>query len=324
MTAAGILRALLLRLAWVAIAAFVALGSAGIVGAMAHEPGTPARPELTWAGDLAAEPALDAATVRLQALSDHLDSLGTTARQALVTVVAGDLASLQELIAAGTDQMAIVDASATGLETALARVPGVGPDGELVVSAALRHRYEALVGTRGLTDGLRADWTAFTGRASDAASLTGLLVGHDPQTAAAVKEGQAGHYKQALKLLDASDATIARSRAVAARLASTTDVSTLNDWLDRNAAYDAALRNLYQSLVDAKGRVTSAVRKAFEAEKAARANLPTDTRGLVVIMAEVAQGGLNQAVISIEEARGSLAAALELQSRLKAGSGLPD
>jgi hypothetical protein len=39
----------------------------------------------------------------------------------------------------------------------------------------------------------------------------------------------------------------------------------------------------------------------------------------------VAQGGLNQAVISIEEARGTLAAALETQAELKAGqSPLPE
>ena len=100
-------------------------------------------------------------------------------------------------------------------------------------------------------------------------------------------------------------------------------MSTLITWLDRNAEYDAALRGLYQSLVDAKGRVTDDVRAAFAAEKEARARLPEDARGLVVIMAEVAQGGLNQAVISIEEARGSLSAALDVQADLRAGGTPP-
>ena len=59
------------------------------------------------------------------------------------------------------------------------------------------------------------------------------------------------------------------------------------------------------------------MRAAFEAEKQARASLPGDTRGVVVIMAEVAQGGLNQAVIAIEEVRGTLAAALDVQAQLK-------
>ena len=52
--------------------------------------------------------------------------------------------------------------------------------------------------------------------------------------------------------------------------------------------------------------MTEAVRKAFDDEQKARKRLPVDTRPLVVIMNDVAQGGLNQVVISIEETRGSL------------------
>jgi stage V sporulation protein SpoVS len=51
------------------------------------------------------------------------------------------------------------------------------------------------------------------------------------------------------------------------------------------------------------------VRRALSAVEAARASLPPDTRALVVILADVARGGLNQAVIAIEEARGRLAEA---------------
>ena len=40
-------------------------------------------------------------------------------------------------------------------------------------------------------------------------------------------------------------------------------------------------------------------------------SLPPDTRGLVVIMAEIGRGGMNGAVITIEEARAKLADALE-------------
>ena len=38
-------------------------------------------------------------------------------------------------------------------------------------------------------------------------------------------------------------------------------------------------------------------------------------------MSDIAQGGLNQAVIAIEEARGALAEALDLQQQLRAGAG---
>ncbi len=319
----GTLRTPLARLAWLAVAALIALGSAGVISAMQHQPGSTDRAELTYEGDLAAGPALDAATDELKTLADAVDVLGSTARQALAAVVAGDGDGLQALIAGGTAQLAAVGRAAGDYRAAVAAVPGMGADGELAVSETTRRRYEALEEVTGLTAGLDAEWTAFTGRALDASALTGLLVRHDEQTAAAAGEGSAAHYREALALLDTSDAIIVEARALAERLGKAADVATLVTWLDRSAAYDASLRNLYQSLVDAKGRVTDAVRAAFAAEKDARSLLPEDTRPLVVIMAEVAQGGLNQAVISIEEARGALAAALETQAELKAGQSPP-
>ena len=324
-TVSGTLRKLLNRLAWLAVAALIAFGSAGVVAAMQHQPGSTDRAELTYAGDLAAGPALDAATLELQALADEVDALGSIARQTLAAVVAGDLDAQQALIDKGTAQLAAVDRQAGAYRAAVAAIPGMDTAGEPTVSESLRRRYEELGTVTGLTAGLEAEWTAFTGRATDAAILTGLLTRHDEQTAAAAREGSAAHYAEALALLDTSDATIAEARALADRLGKAADVATLVTWLDRNATYDASLRNLYKSLVDAKGRVTDKVRAAFAAEKEARSLLPGDTRGLVVIMAEVAQGGLNQAVIAIEEARGTLAAALEVQAELKAGqSPLPE
>jgi hypothetical protein len=212
-----------------------------------------------------------------------------------------------------------VQAAATSLDQALAAIPGTGDGRELRLSSALTARYDALADTADLTSGLESDWAAFAGRALDAASLTRLLARHDTETADAAGQGSAAHYRRALTLLDKSDATIAQARALRDRLARTTDVSTLTQWLDRSAGYDRALRTLYDAMVDSKGRVTDRVRRAFQGEQAARAQLPQDTRGLVVIMADVAQGGLNQAVISIEQARGALGAALDAQRKLQAG-----
>ncbi len=313
-----------MRLAWLAVASLIAFGSAGVVAAMQHQPASAGRPELTFAGDEAARPALNAATDELGALADEVDVLGALARQALTTVVGGDLDVLQTLIAGGTAQLAVVDRQAAELRAAVAGVPGMGSNSALTVSGDLRRRHQGLVATIGLTVGLDADWGAFTGRALDAARLTTLLGRHDEETAAAAKEGSAANYEEALAMLDRSDATVAEARSLAERLGETADVSTLITWLDRNAEYDSALRSLYQSLVDARGRITDKVRAAFVAETEARARLPQDLRGMVVIMAEVAQGGLNQAVISIEKVRGSLSAALQVQADLEAGVTLPE
>ena len=94
-------------------------------------------------------------------------------------------------------------------------------------------------------------------------------------------------------------------------LVNTSDVSTLDAWLSRNQRYDAALVALYAALQESGGLVTDKVRDAYREEGAARAILPPDTRGLVLIVADIGRGGLNQAVIAIEQARGRLNLALE-------------
>jgi len=316
------LRTFVTRVAWLALALLIAFGSAGIVAAMSHVPGTAARPELTWTGDAEMTAALDAATVTLETLAAEVDKLGATARVALSQVVAGDAEALEATISSGSQRVADVQRLSGELERALAAIPHTGEDWALNVSADTRQRFDALVLTTGVTEGVDDDWAALSGRSVDATRVIALLTTHDEQTAAAAELGSKGKYEEALVQLDASDATIAESRALAERLAATTDVSTLGSWIDRNATYDAALRVLYKALIESGARVNADVRKAIDAEQQARAQLPGDTRALVVIMSDIAQGGLNQAVISIEEARGSLAEALEIQQQLRDGSGI--
>ena len=54
--------------------------------------------------------------------------------------------------------------------------------------------------------------------------------------------------------------------------------------------------------------MTNAVRQAFAAEAQARAGLPRDSSGIVVIMNDIARGGLNQAVIAIDTTKGLISA----------------
>jgi hypothetical protein len=318
------LRTLLSAVAWLVIAVLIALGGAGIVAAMNHVPGTAARAELTWATDSQTGPALDAATEQLEVLSDEVESLGSTARQALAAVVSGDAEMVNQTIAAGSLELAQITQVAASLEAAVGAIPGVDEGGELRLSPEIRARYAELAQTTGLTADLETNWALFSGRALDATNLFALLARHDQETAAAAQQGAVGKYRTALDLLDVSDATIAETRAVRDRLAATTDVSTLTTWIDRNAAYDAALRALYTTLQESGGKPTPAFRDARDAEQQARTRLPVDLRPLVVIMADVAQGGLNQAVIAIEETRGEITSALEVQRSFGEDAELPE
>jgi hypothetical protein len=141
--------------------------------------------------------------------------------------------------------------------------------------------------------------------------MSGLLADHDRLAGSAADLGRKGRYADALATLRDATQRIADARALRDELANTVDVTVLDEWLSRNDDYDKALRTLYTTVSNAKGKVTNAVRDAIAGEKAAKDRLPSDSRGLVVIMSEIGQGGMNGAVIAIEEARGTLVAALD-------------
>ncbi|TME83123.1 MAG: hypothetical protein E6I45_04470 [Chloroflexi bacterium] len=127
------------------------------------------------------------------------------------------------------------------------------------------------------TAGLRDSWNQLTAGTVAAIKLSTLLSTHDRQTATAARTGTRGDYMTALAQLDEADATIAQSEELRDQLANTVDVSVLTTWLDRNAAYDKALRNLYSALQKSKGKATAAVKAASKAEQQAREQLPPDS-----------------------------------------------
>jgi hypothetical protein len=308
----GLARRAALTAAWLAIAAILSLGAAGIAGSMTHQPGTPTRAELTYAGDQAIEPGLSAAEADLATLADEVSALGELGRGALGALVGRDLASLDATVADGTRLSQTIATHSEALRATLLGLPGVGSDAALVLSPEVRRRHALALRAIESTDGLADAWERLGAGALAATRVTVLLVDHDKTTGEAAAAGRAGKYPAALEKLTESDGQIAQARSLRDALAASTDVSTLTQWLDLNAAYDKALRNLYQSLSTSKGSVTPKVLAAINAEKVARAALPADTKGLVVILAEIGRGGLNQAVITIEEARGDLEAAVGL------------
>lgn len=317
-------KTLLLRATWFVLAALVAFGGAGIVAAMDHVPGTSARPELTWAVDQQVRPALDAATDRLESLAGDVAALGTTARTALANVNNRDIEALEATLAAGAAQLAVIGNRTSELRADIEAVPAMGPGVELRVGRELRARHGFLAATPAITDPLAAAWAAFDARALTAARLASLLDRHDQQTGAAVALGSEGRYPEAVMLLETSAAIVAELRALIEQLSGTMDIAQVTDWVDRNAAYDDALEALYTAVIAAEGRATQEVSDALEAERDARARLPDDNRALIVIMSDVAQGGINQAVVRIEEARGRLEGALLVQRELAAGVAPPE
>lgn len=302
-------RRLALTVAWLLAAGLIAFGCAGVVAGIDH-PGGPARPELTWAGDQAIAPVLAKATADLSAVSDDVDELGTQGRGALAALIARDTTLVDQALDNGDAILTRIRTSAATVRAALGEQPMVGSGVELRFGATQRADYQALLDAVAATDDLPVAWIALQAAGATGGQLTSLLEGHDTATFDATAAARRRDYAGALRDLDDAGAKLEAAKQLRTRLQNSIDVSTLNEWLSRNETYDAALRRLYQALVTSKGKATRDVIDAIKAEGEARKQLPPDTRGLVLIMAELARGGANQAVIAIEEARGRIDEAL--------------
>ena len=299
-------------IAWLAVVVVIALGGAGIVAATDPGTGRAEQARLVYGGDTALTEGLDMAEAELGLLSADVDDLGVQARGALAATVSGDADTVDNAIAAGDKRLVAIGARSGAIGSTLAGLPYVStPEAALHVSPALRRRYDRLVAALAATDGLQSAWDRLTVSSSSAGRLAAQLAAHDKLVAEAASQGRDAKYAKAITTLKGASKVITESQAFRDQLANTVDVTVLDQWLERNAVYDKALSALYDALDSVGGKVTSKVRKAITAEKAARAQLPPDSRGLVIIMGDIAQGGLSGAVVAIEQARAQLSAALE-------------
>jgi hypothetical protein len=256
--------------------------------------------------------ALDTIEADYEALAATIDALGVQARGALAALTADDLETVDTAIAAGDELLIDIEARTSEIGQALQAVPVLNtPTGAYRVSAAVRDRHERLEAALGSTSGLDLAWARLTTSSLAAIRMSKLLAAHDEAVLDAAALGRRAKYADAIRALRPATGALDDARELRDRLANTVDVSTLDQWLDRNEAYDDALTGLYRALRDVGGRVTKAVRDAIAAEKAAKERLPPDNRGLILIMSDIARGGMNGAVIAIEEAKGRLGEALE-------------
>ncbi len=314
---------LLARVGWIAAALIVALGSAGLVQALDHRPGSPARAELTWSADQAVRVPLEQIVNDLDPIALDFDALGAQGRAALAALVASDPNALDNTLTLGRTLVQKINVEVGQVQQRVNELPGTGEGSEGRLSSDLRIRVANVQRALDATGGIADAWTTLASGSSVAMHLVTLLNDHDAAAGEAVKQGSQGHYQEAVQALDKADPDLTEAAKLRDQLANTADVSTLTQWLDRNAAIDAALRRLYTVLAITGGQVTQEARDAYDQVKQAQQQLPPDTRALVVIMSDIARAGLNQAVIKIEEGRGKLADAISLLNELPGSSASP-
>ncbi|TMF36200.1 MAG: hypothetical protein E6I26_08670 [Chloroflexi bacterium] len=310
------LRRIVLTIVWLALVAVIAIGGAGLVTTMSNQPGTPARAELTADGDKAAQAGLEAAAVDLVDLTADVDRLGELGRGALTALVDSDFATLSTSIADGQSLARSIEDRSAVIRQGLMELPGTGLYEPINWSPETRRRRDLALVAINATSGLEGAWVRLAAGSTTANTLGVLLTDHDKIAGQAAAQGRSAKYAAALKTLAQAQAKLAQAKtlrdALRDALANTiVDVTTLTQWIDRNDEYDKALAHLYKATIAAKGRITSDLKQAAIEERQAHDLLPSNTSGLVIILAEIGRGGLNQAVIGIEQTRAKLQAAVD-------------
>ncbi len=302
-------------LAWLLAAVFISLAGAGLAVSADHLPGDSTRPERTWAQDVAFQARIRTLAPEYALLSAQVGSLGDTARTALVDLVARRTDLLQTDLQKGDGLVPTIDAHVARLNAMLDAVAATTPEDQL--GDRSRSMLSAARAALATTQPLAGDWHTLADESLPAIQLTDVLNRHDQLVFAAVQQAHASNYAGALRTLAEAKTELDQARQTRDALQARADVSTLTTYIDRMSAYDGALTKLYANLQKTGGRMTPTGEQLVAKVSAAQKLLPPDTRAIVVIMGEIAQAGLNQAAIAVEQARGDLdeaVAALHLAS----------
>ena len=299
---------LLRAFAWLIVVVVVGFGVAGVVTGADHPPGDATRPELTARADATVRERLAQLSDPLRALHADVTTLGRTGRAALVALTRQDLARLDRALATGDELLGRIDATAAVLRAGYEGMPYRADSGR--VGDATAGRLRAIEGMLGRLRDVSSSWARLTAAVLPARSIGELLARHDREAFAAATEGTRARYAAAVARVRAALQLLDRVRRVRDTVAATADVAVLDQWLARYRAYDAALLRLYSLLQRSGGRVTDASQAAFAAVQRAQRELPRDTSALVVIMADLAQAPLEEAVIGIDRVRGDIGEAI--------------
>jgi hypothetical protein len=292
---------------WTALFVVLAAGAAGLVGQAWHPPGSPVRAELTYEGDVALNERLDSAIAGLAEISDEVETLADAAKTALAEVTNRDPTDLRAAVERGGVAAATIEARAAELRLALTDLPGSEPAATMAYSNATLVRRSNVLAAINAASGLAIYWRQAAARATETSNLTTLLARHDETVLAAAAEGRGEHWQRAMRILDDAIQIVADVQTMRTRLIAGSDGTVLDEWIIRNRNYDQALRNLYRALRDSGGNAqTVEVQFAYRDEELARQQLPPDRRTIIVIVSEVTRGGLTEAVIAIDDARGRI------------------
>jgi hypothetical protein len=292
----------------VAALVFISLGGGGLVTALDHPVGDATRPELTARSDALVGRRLALVREPGARAQREVDALTDTARDVLTALPRLDAAAVRARLPEGDTSVAGIEAALGALRAARVEVVA-GVDVERL-SERNRGRLARIDEAVTSLTAVAGAWTSLAAAAAIGVDLLERLQAHDRLTFEATEAGRDEAFAVALRRLDEAADVLAGVDRLREALEDEVDLATLDGWLVRARDYDAALRRLYELVRETGGEVTDEVREANEAVDRTQAALAPDTTALSVIVSDVAGAPVTEAFVSIETARGSLAAAI--------------
>ncbi len=239
-----------------------------------------------------------------------VDALAGDAKQALIAVSSGDAAALKTALQTGSGRSSALDSTITQLRADFGGLPGDGPGAATEYSNAILVRRASLLAALDTVGSLSGQWASVTALGTEASALTEAIRSHDTTLASGAAAGVKAEWAKAVSLCNQALAILAEISTMRSDFVQADQGTVLDDWIAVHLRYDKALLTLYQALQASGGVRNAKVDAAYREQALALAQLPADNRQIVVIISEVAQGGLNQAVVAIEVARGAIDAAI--------------
>jgi hypothetical protein len=305
----GAEREIRLRLWWTALLVLIALSGAGLAVA-ADRPHGPARPELFFEAEAQYGPWVDSAWSAVRNAGESLADVSSAGREALGTLQALDPTAAEEHLNAGDRAVqALID-----LDDELVTVGGV-TFAQIERWRMSDERQAQIVAIEAAVAAARtvpSEWPPITTTGRTMSQALQALLRHDGLVFRATTAGRQSEWQAALDLLGQASSELAAAGAARDALAAQGSVETLTALLERYAAYDAALANLYTYVRDTGVQTGADFDGLRSAVDVAQAALPGSDDVLAVVVGESAAPALTAALVRIEQARGEVIEALAL------------
>ncbi len=297
------------RLLWTTVLVLVALGGAGLASAVDRPHTQAARPELGYVTDERAAPWLAEMLAQLEELEDEVVELAAAARRVFVGVSALRPAEVAAGVVSG-DEISEGLGNVLGPLAATRAMPPAGVE-TWRLGEAQRQRLARIDTAIAEASDLPGVWRAMAEQTGPAMELITALRDHDEAAAAALAAGRGGEWERAVGQLEQAQPHLDAAAAARDELLSIRTAPMLDELIAGHRAHDEALLALYRHLADTGSLDDPEAAELRRQVEQARMPLPTPTATLQAVVAEAAGQSLSQRLAAIEEARGSITAALD-------------